>query len=65
MIYEQYRSTTKVNPKWLDLFLFWTIIPPMIIVMIVIELITGKRERNVRDVEEQQQWDGTAIDKEK
>jgi len=43
--HDRYRSTTKVNPKWLDLLLFCLIIPPMIIVMIVIELTTGKRER--------------------
>jgi len=43
--HDRYQSTTKTNPKWLDLLLFWLIIPPMIIVMIVVELATGKRER--------------------
>jgi len=33
----------KKNPKWLDLVLFWTIIPPMIVAVMVWEITMGFR----------------------
>ena len=35
----------KKNPKWLDLVLFWTIIPPMIVAVMVWEITKGMRKK--------------------